>query len=98
MTKDYSSFGPAYRNFKVREDVYVPQPVEEFSADNPFTKMAPIRGELKDIRFDGTYTYLDKSLKFKIVNTTMYFVAWTLAFLLNRSDDGLQPCLPLGYD
>ena len=72
MTKDYSSYGPAYRNFKVREDVYVPEPVEEFSADNPFTKMAPIRGELKDIRFDGTYTYLDKSLRFKIVNTIVY--------------------------
>ena len=59
MAKDYSAFGPAYRNFKVREEVYVPEPPEEFSGDDPFVKMAPIRGELKDIKFDETYPYLD---------------------------------------
>ena len=49
MAKDYSYLGPAYRNFKVRDDVYVPEPVDEFSGDNPFTRMAPIRGQLKDV-------------------------------------------------
>lgn len=90
MIKDYSSFGPAYRNFKVREDVYVPEPVAEFSGDNPFTRMAAIRGKNKDIKFDETYTYLDKSFKFKILNTFMYFVAWFLAFPLNRIRFGLR--------
>lgn len=88
--KDYSSFGLAYRNFKVREEVYVPEPVEEFSGDNPFTRMAPIRGELKDIRFDGTYPYLDKSLKFKIGHFLVYLALWIVAFPVNRIRYGLE--------
>ena len=51
MLKDYSSFGPAYRNFKVREGVYVPEPEVEFPGDNPFARMTPIRGKSKDILF-----------------------------------------------
>lgn len=90
MSKDYSSFGPAYRNFKVKEGVYVPEPVAEFSGDNPFTRMAPIRGELKDIEFDGTYPYLDKSLKFKIWHFIIYLVAWFIAFPINRIRFGLK--------
>ena len=90
MIQDYSSFGPAYRNFKVKEGVFVPEPVAEFSGDNPFTRMAPIRGKLKDITFDGTYTYLDKSLKFKIVHGLTYLLAWIVAFPVNRIRFGLK--------
>ena len=90
MSKDYSSFGPAYRNFKVKEGIYVPEPVAEFSGDNPFTRMAPIRGELKDIEFDGTYPYLDKSLKFKIWHFIIYLVAWFIAFPINRIRFGIK--------
>lgn len=90
MLKDYSAFGPAYRNFKVKEGVYVPEPPEEFSGDKPFTKMAPIRGDLKDIKFDGTYTYLDKSLKFKIWHLLIYLTTWFVAFPLNRIRYGLK--------
>ncbi|MBO7480393.1 MAG: 1-acyl-sn-glycerol-3-phosphate acyltransferase, partial [Bacteroidales bacterium] len=70
--------------------VYVPEPVADFSGDNPFTRMAPIRGTLKDITFDGTYTYLDKSLKFRIVRGAVYLVACILAFPLNRIRFGLK--------
>ena len=90
MLKDYSSFGPAYRNFQVREGVYVPDPVAEFSGDNPFTKMASIRGELKDIRFDGTYPYLDKSLKFKIWHLLIYLTTWIAAFPVNWIRYGIR--------
>ena len=90
MTKDYSSFGPAYRNFRVSDEVYVPEPIADFSGDNPFTRMAPIRGKNKDIAFDETYTYLDKSLKFKILHALVYLVAWTVAFPLNRIRFGLK--------
>ncbi len=90
MFKDYSSLGPAYRNFKVREEVFVPEPPVEFSGDNPFTRMAPIRGELKDIKFDDTYTYLDKSLKFKILHFIIYLVTWIVAFPVNRIRFGLR--------
>lgn len=90
MLKDYSAFGPAYRNFKVKEEVYVPEPPEEFSGDKPFTRMAPIRGDLKDIKFDGTYTYLDKSLKFKIWHLLIYLTTWFVAFPLNRIRYGLK--------
>lgn len=72
MLKDYSSFGPAYQNFQVREEVYVPEPAVEFPSDNPFTRMTPIRGKNKDIKFDSTYNYLDKSLKFKIWHLLIY--------------------------
>ena len=90
MLKDYSSFGPAYRNFKVKEGIYVPEPTVEFSGDNPFTKMAPIRGKIKDIKFDGTYTYLDKSLKFKIWHSLIYLITWIVAFPANRIRFGLK--------
>lgn len=90
MLKDYSSLGPAYRNFKVREDVYVPEPAAEFSRDNPFTRMAPIRGKLKDIKFDGSYTYLDKSLKFRIWHFLIYLTLWIAAFPLNWILYGLR--------
>jgi 1-acyl-sn-glycerol-3-phosphate acyltransferase len=90
MLKDYSAFGPAYRNFKVKEGVYVPEPPEKFSGDKPFTRMAPIRGDLKDIKFDGTYTYLDKSLKFKIWHLLIYLTTWFVAFPLNRIRYGLK--------
>ena len=90
MINDYSSFGPAYKGFKVKEGVYVPEPVADFSGDNPFTRMAPIRGKLRDITFDDSWTYLDKSLKFKIIHALTYFVTWTVAFPLNRLRFGLK--------
>ena len=89
-SKDYSSFGPAYRYFKVREGVYVPEPAVEFPGDNPFTRMTPIRGKSKDIKFDGTYTYLDKSLKFKIWHLLIYLITWFVTFPLNRIRFGLK--------
>ena len=90
MLKDYSSFGPAYRSFKVREGVFVPEPDVEFPGDNPFTRMTPIRGKSKDIKFDETYPYLDKSLKFKIWHFLIYGVLWCLAFPINRIRFGLR--------
>ena len=90
MAKDYSAFGPAYRNFKVREEVYVPEPPEEFFGDDPFVKMAPIRGELKDIKFDETYPYLDKSLKFRIWHFLIYLVTWLVAFPANWIRFGIK--------
>ncbi len=90
MAKDYSAYGPAYRNFRVQEDVYVPEPVADFSGDNPFTRMAPILGKNKDIRFDGTYPYLDKSLKFKILHFILYLGVWLVAFPVNRIRFGLR--------
>lgn len=82
--------GPAYRNLKVKEGVYVPEPSAEFPADNPFTKMAPIRGKTKDIKFDDTYSYLDKSLKFRIWHFLIYLTTWLAAFPVNRVRYGLR--------
>lgn len=90
MLEDYSSFGPAYRNFKVSEGAYVPEPSEIFSGDDPFKKMAPIRGKCKDMKFDGTYPYLDKSLKFKIWHFIIYCITWFVAFPANRIRYGLR--------
>ena len=90
MSKDYSSFGPAYRDFKVKEGIYVPEPMAEFPGDNPFTRMTPIRGKYKDIKFDDTYPYLDKSLTFRIWHFLIYLVAWFVAFPLNWIRYGLR--------
>lgn len=90
IPKDYSSLGPAYHGFKVREDVFVPEPTVEFPADNPFTRMTPIRGKSNDIHFDSTYEYLDKSLKFIIWHFLVYIGTWLLAFPINRILYGLK--------
>ena len=90
MPRDYSSFGPAYRNFTVREGVFVPEPQVDFPGDDPFTRMTPIRGKIKDIHFDGTYTYFDKSLKFKLLHAFVYFVVWFIAFPLNWIRFGIK--------
>ena len=90
MLEDYSSFGPAYRNFKVRDGVYVPEPPAEFPGDNPHTRMTPIRGKSKDIKFDETYPYLDQSLKFKIWHILIYLTTWLVVFPINRMRFGLR--------
>lgn len=88
--QDYSSYGPAYRDFKVRDGVFVPEPAADFSGENPFTRMAPIRGKYKDIHFDGTYPYLDRSFKFKFLHSLVYMIVWLVAFPLNRIRFGLR--------
>ena len=90
MSEDFSSFGPAYRNFKVREGVYVPKPEVEFPGDDPHTRMTPIRGKSKDIKFDETYPYLDRSLKFKIWHILIYLTTWLVVFPVNRIRYGLR--------
>ena len=90
MLTDYSSFGPAYHDFKVREGVYVPEPTADFPGDNPFMRMTPIRGKTKDIKFDDTYPYLDKSPKFKIWHSLIYLATWIAAFLVNRIRFGIK--------
>lgn len=90
MLKDYSSFGPAYRDFKVKDGVFVPEPEVEFPGDNPFTRMTPIRGKSKNIQFDETYPYLDKSLKFRIWHFLIYLATWIAAFPVNRIRYGIK--------
>jgi len=81
--KDYSDFGPAYSGFKVKDYVYVPEPAAHFSGENPYVRMAPVRGPLKDIDFDENYKFLDKSLKFKLLSFLLYLAACIVALPLN---------------
>ncbi len=91
MPKDYSSYGPAYRNFIVRDDVYVPEPVADFSGDDPFTKMTTVRGGiLRQINFDDTYPYLDKSFKYRLNHFLCYFVAYVPFPLIVKLRYGLR--------
>ena len=90
MLNDYSSFGPAYRNFKVKEGVFVPEPAMEFPEDNPHKRMVTVRGTFKDMKFDATYPYLDKSLKFKIWHILIYLTTWLVVFPVNRIRFGLR--------
>lgn len=90
MLNDYSSFGPAYRNFKVKEGVFVPEPAMEFPEDNPHKRTVTVRGKFKDMKFDATYPYLDKSLKFKIWHILIYLTTWLVVFPVNRIRFGLR--------
>lgn len=90
MPEDYSLYGPAYQNLKVAKGVYVPEPAVEFPGDDPFVRMTPIREKSKDLQFDDTYTYLDKSLKFRIWHFLLYLTTWVVAFPLNRLRYGLK--------
>ncbi len=90
MLKDYSSFGPAYRNFKVREGVYVPEPEADFPGDNPHKRMTTVRGKCRELKFDETYPYLDRSLKFKIWHILIYLTTWLVVFPLNRLRFGIK--------
>ena len=52
--------------------------------------MTPIRGKSKDIQFDETYPYLDKSLKFKIWHSLIYLATWIAAFPVNWFRYGIK--------
>lgn len=88
--KDYSSYGPAYAGLKVRDDVYVPEPAAVFSGTDPFTRMAPIRGRIREIVFDENYPYLDKSFGARIQRFVCHSVMFFVAFPLNRLLHGLK--------
>lgn len=72
--KDYSHYGPAYKGLVVNDDIFVPSPMEDFPADDPHHMMQRTRGHVRDLVFDDTYPYLDKSFKFKINRLFVYTV------------------------
>ncbi|MCQ2144789.1 MAG: 1-acyl-sn-glycerol-3-phosphate acyltransferase [Bacteroidales bacterium] len=74
----------------MEDDVYVPKPVDSFSGEDPFVRMAKVRGQSKEIAFDETYPYLDKSLRFRIQHAICYAALWTIAFPVNRIRYGLK--------
>lgn len=88
--KDYSHFGPGYKGFVVEDDVFVPQPMDEFSDEDPFKKLAKVRGHVRDLTFDGEYTYLDKSLKFRLNRLFCYTVVLMLVFIVNKVYYGVR--------
>ncbi|MCQ2345522.1 MAG: 1-acyl-sn-glycerol-3-phosphate acyltransferase [Paludibacteraceae bacterium] len=88
--KDYSHYGPAYKDFIVKDDVFVPAPMEVFPADNPHTMMIKVRGHVRDLVFDDSYPYLDKSLKFRINRFFVYTVVRVIVFFVNRVYYGLR--------
>ena len=88
--KDYSHYGPAYKGFTVNDDVFVPYPMEDFPADNPHTMMIKVRGHVRDLVFDDTYPYLDKSLKFRINRFFVYTVVRVIVFTVTRVYYGLR--------
>lgn len=81
--KDYSHYGPAYRDFQVEDNVYVPAPTEDFPADNPFQMMIKVRGHVRDLVFDDTYPYLDKSLRFRLGRTIVYTLVRAIVSLVS---------------
>lgn len=88
--KDYSHYGAAYRDFVVNDNVFVPEPMEDFPAENPHQMMIKVRGHVRDLVFDESYPYLDKSLKFRLNRLFIYTVVRPLAFFINRIYYGLR--------
>lgn len=88
--KDYSNYGAAYEGFVVEDNVYVPQPMEDFPAHNPHQMMIKVRGHVRDLVFDDTYPYLDKSFKFRLNRFFVYTVVRLLTFFINRVYYGLR--------
>lgn len=88
--KDYSHFGPAYRGFKVEDNVYVPAPTEDFSGEDPFVKMAKVRGHVRDLVFDDSYPYLDKSFKFRLNRWFLYNVMGSITRVISRVFYGVR--------
>ena len=52
--------------------------------------MTSVRKKYQELKFDGTYTYLDKSLKFRIWHFLIYLATWIAAFPVNRIRFGLK--------
>ncbi len=52
--------------------------------------MAKIRGPLKDIAFDETYPFIDKSLKFKLNQFACYTILYTAAAFMNKLRYGFK--------
>ena len=56
---------------KLREGEYLPETGMQYPEDDPFAKLLP-EDTVKDISFDGSYPFLDESLKFKLGRTLVY--------------------------
>lgn len=88
--KDYSTLGPAYHDFQVEDNVYVPRPCEDFPADDPFRMMIKVRGHVRDLVFDDSYPYLDKSLRFRLGRMLVYHIISLPARLVSRFYYGVR--------
>lgn len=88
---DYTSYGPGYKGFVVKDGYFVPKSPDPVNDDAPFTKMTKVRGgQTRDIAFDDTYPYLDDSFKYKLNKTVCYSLLWALASLVNRVRYGVR--------
>lgn len=88
--KDYSHYGPAYRGFQVEDSVFVPEPTDEFSGEDPFVKMATVRGHVRDLVFDENYPYLDRTLKFRLNRAFLYTVLGAITSFVSFIYYGLR--------
>ena len=79
-----------YSELEVKDGVYVPQQETDFPENDPYKKLYPTQ-HLRELKFDENYTYLDKSLSFKIQQWFGYtFIVDFIIPLVNRTKFGLR--------
>lgn len=78
-----------FGTLKLKEGEYLPHTGMEYPADDPFASLVKAV-RLKEVNFDETYPYLDRSLSFRIQNALNYFLVFGPFYLINRLVYGVR--------
>ena len=74
---------------KLKKGEYLPCTGQVYPQDNPFERLVPTV-QLREIKFDETYPYLDNSFGFKIQHKLCYFLVFAPYFLVNKLVYGVK--------
>lgn len=78
-----------YGKLKLRDGEYLPDTGAEYPIDNPFASLVP-SVQLREVKFDDSYPYLDRSFSFKLQNLLAYFLVFGPYYLINRLVYGVR--------
>ncbi len=78
-----------YGKLKLKEGEYLPDTGAEYPEDNPFASLVP-SVQLREVKFDDSYPYLDRSLSFRLQNMLAYFLVFIPYYLINRLVYGVR--------
>lgn len=78
-----------YAGLKVKEGVYIPDVGMDYPQDDPYKRLLKSK-HVRELSFDENYTYLDKSLSFKIQHMLGYFLCYGPFFLIQKLKYGIR--------
>lgn len=83
-----------YKEFKIKEDAYLPRTPEQFPMDDPFQRLVKVetvqQTGKKLLVFDETYPYVDHSWSYKWERFKAFFVLFFAVASINRFKYGLK--------